>query len=522
MSTVLENMPLPEVQHYAKELESLIEDKQNQLTEKEVAIESQHSKINSLEFQIAQLKRLLFGAKRERFITENNPQQMMLPFEVQELEETPQIEHIEYSREKPKKKHPGRIALPDHLPVEEIVLEPKEDITGLECIGKQVTDKLELVAAKLFIKRYIRPKYIQNSEDGLSSKGIIAELPSFAIDQGVASESLLAQVMVDKFVDHLPTYRQVERFKRSGIKIPYATITGWQSKVCELLTPLYEVLKHRVLSQGYLQVDETPIDVLDKNKSGKTHRGYHWVYHSPLEQVVLFDYRPSRSREGPAELLKNFKGYLQTDGYSVYESFGKHKDITLLGCMAHARRGFEKALDYHKHKAQVTMELFQQLYAIERYARDNELDDSQRHELRLEQALPVCNELGKWIASEYKNVLPKSALGKAMAYCLARWDNLIAYLHDGALEIDNNLVENAIRPVAIGRKNYLFAGSHKAAQNAAMIYSFFATCKKHHIEPYQWLHYVLQIIQDSKVSELTQLLPQNFNKIHTPENQKNK
>ena len=245
-------MTLPKVQHYAKELESLIEDKQNQLTEKEVAIESQHSKINALEFQIAQLKRVLFAAKRERFITENNPQQMMLPFEVEELEETPQTEHIEYSREQPKKKHPGRIALPDHLPVEEIVLEPKEDITGLECMGKQVTDKLELVAAKLFIKRYIRPKYIQNSEDGLSSKGIIAKLPSFAIDKGVASESLLAQVMVDKFVDHLPTYRQVERFKHSGIKLPYATITGWQSKVCELLTPLYEVLKHRVLSQGYL------------------------------------------------------------------------------------------------------------------------------------------------------------------------------------------------------------------------------------------------------------------------------
>ena len=168
MSTVLENMTLPEVQHYAKELESLIEDKQNQRTEKEVAIESHQSKINALEFQIAQLKRVLFAANRERFITENNPQQMMLPFEVEELEETPQIEHIECSREKPKKKHPGRIALPDHLPVEEIVLEPKEDITGLECMGKQVTDKLELVAAKLFIKRYIRPKYIQNSEDGLS------------------------------------------------------------------------------------------------------------------------------------------------------------------------------------------------------------------------------------------------------------------------------------------------------------------------------------------------------------------
>ena len=501
MSSTLEQMSLLEVRSYAKDLESKVNRHQ--------------SKIDRLEFLIAQLKRLLFGAKRERFISENNPGQMALPFEVEELEEIPQTEKIEYTREKSKKKHPGRIALPDHLPVEEIVLEPKEDTTGLECIGKEVTDKLELVPAKLFIKRYIRPKYIQPSQDGLSSKGIIAELPSFAIDKGIAGESLLAQIMVDKFVDHLPTHRQVGRFKRSGIRIPYTTMTGWQSKACELLIPLYQIHKHRVLSQGYLQVDETPIAVLDKTKSGKTHKGYHWVYHSPLEQAVLFDYRPSRSREGPTELLKNFKGYLQTDGYSVYESFGKHKDITLLGCMAHARRGFEKALDYDKDKAGYAMELFQRLYAIERHAREQELDYAQRHELRLEQALPICNELGKWIATEYKNTLPKSALGKAMAYCLTRWDNLIGYLHDGALEIDNNLVENAIRPVALGRKNYLFAGSHRAAQNAAMMYSFFATCKKHNVEPYAWLYDILQRIPEHKANKLDQLLPQNWKKTAT-------
>jgi hypothetical protein len=162
------------------------------------------------------------------------------------------------------------------------------------------------------------------------------------------------------------------------------------------------------------------------------------------------------------------------------------------------------------------MALFQQLYAIERKAREENLSHKQRHQLRLEKALPICNELGKWIASEYKNTLPKSALGKAMGYCLARWDHLIGYLHDGALEMDNNLVENAIRPVALGRKNYLFAGSHRAAQNAAMIYSFLATCKKHNVEPYGWLHHVLQVIQDYKISKLTELLPQNFAKIHAP------
>ena len=496
MATSLEKMPLPQLRDYAKTLES--------------KLVTHQSKINQLEFFIAQLKRLLFGVKRERFIPEHNPEQLLLPFEVAPLEEIPQREDISYSRQKSNKSHPGRIALPDHLPVEEIVLQPEEDTTGMTCVGKEITDKLELVPAKLFIKRYIRPKYIQTSTDGLTSKGIIADLPSFAIDKGIAGESLLAQVMVDKFVDHLPTYRQMERFKRNGINIPYATISGWQSKVAQLLVPLYKVLKHRVLSQGYLQADETPIAVLDKTKKGKTHRGYHWVYHCPLENVVLFDYRSSRSREGPDELLKNFKGYLQTDGYKVYESFGDNKDITLLGCMAHARRGFEKALDYDKDKAGYAMSLFQKLYVIERQAREQNLDYKQRHNLRLEKALPICNELGKWMAQEYKTILPKSALGKAMAYCISRWDNLIAYLKDGALEIDNNLVENAIRPVALGRKNYLFAGSHSAAQNAAMIYSFFATCKKNNINPYQWLHYTLQVIQDYKIPKLHELLPQNF------------
>jgi hypothetical protein len=160
----------------------------------------------------------------------------------------------------------------------------------------------------------------------------------FPIEKGMAGPGLLAQVMIDKFVDHLPVYRQIERFKREGIKIPSSTLNGWQESVSSLLWPLYENLKRRVLQQGYLQVDETPIQVLDKTKKGKTHRGYHWIYSSPLEKTVLFDYQHGRSREGPSKLLKNFKGYLQTDGYTVYDFIAKRKDITHLNCMAHARR----------------------------------------------------------------------------------------------------------------------------------------------------------------------------------------
>jgi hypothetical protein len=181
------------------------------------------------------------------------------------------------------------------------------------------------------------------------------------------------------------------------------------------LEPLYDALKHRVLSQGYLQVDETPIPVLDENTKGKTHRGYHWVYYSPLEKTVFFDYNDGRSREGPSRLLKNYRGYLQTDGYKVYDIFNNKKEITQLNCMAHARRCFEKALEYDKPKAEYAMEMFQKLYAIEQKAREENLNAKERHELRLEHSLPILNKLGKWIVETYKAVLPKSAMGKATA-----------------------------------------------------------------------------------------------------------
>ncbi len=209
-------------------------------------------------------------------------------------------------------------------------------------------------------------------------------------------------------------------------------------------------------------------------------------------------------------LLKNFVGYLQADGYSVYDSFGERESITLLNCMAHARRGFEKALDYDKPRAEYAMSMFQKLYDIERKAKQQNLTAEQRHTLRLDQALPVLNELGKWMAETYKTVLPKSPIGKAIAYCIPRWDNLMNYLRDGSLEIDNNLAENAIRPIALGRKNYLFAGSSRGAERAAMFYSFFGTCKKNDVNPFVWLKKVLEVIPEHKVNRLHELLPQNL------------
>ncbi len=489
-----------QVQVIAKEKESLLKKLQDML-----------EKFSSMKFELSQLKRLIFGSKRERFVSGAEDAQMSLPFDIetasQEENSEAVTEEVSSHQRRKRKNHPGRLSLPDHLPVEEIIIEPEEDVTGLKCIGHEVTDELEYQQAILKINRFMRPKYARENNEGV----ICGNLPSRPIEKGIAGPGLLSHILVSKYVYHLPFYRQSQRFKiEHQIDIPRSTMGGWQSSIANLLRLLYEEQKRQVLGQGYLEVDETPIQVLDPKKKGKTHRGYYWVYYSPIQRMVLFDYQEGRGREGPRKLLSDFKGYLQTDGYIVYDWFGKQKDITLLSCMAHARRMFEKSLGDDKKRAEYAMIEIQKLYQIERRARQLGLSAEQRHELRLNESLPILNELGKWMAAQVRTTLPKSPFGKALIYSVSRWDNLMNYLRDGHLEIDNNLVENAIRPTALGKKNYLFAGSHAGAKSAAMFYSFFATCKHNELDPYTWLKKVLEIIPDYPANKLSNLLPQNL------------
>lgn len=469
--------------------------------------ERKETKISDLQFQIAQLQRLLFGAKRERFIAENDDKQLKLPFEIEQDQEiTAEKEIVSYSRKKQRKNHPGRFPLPDHLPVKETTIEPAEDTTGLKLIGKEVTDELEYTPGKLHINRFIRPKYAKSNNEGV----ITGELPSRPIEKGIAGPGLLANIEVNKYVYHMPIHRQLKKFRQEGINIPASTVNGWQNRIASLMNLLFEKQKEIVLQQGYIQADETPIKVLDKTKKGKTHQGYYWVYNAPIQNAVIFDYQQGRGREGPKNILKNFKGYLQTDGYAVYDYFARKENITLLNCMAHARRYFEKALDYDRNAAGHVLSEIQLLYKIERFARTMSLSYDERKTLRLNNALPILNRLSKWMADNYINYRTKSPMKQALDYTIPRWDYLIEYLSDGALEIDNNLVENAIRPNALGRKNYLFAGSHDAAKRAAMWYSFFGTCAKNNVDPYKWLKKVLEVIADYPANKVADLLPQNL------------
>lgn len=511
MEIDLENLSKEQLLALIKQQSKTISKQEKVNSKIEVELEKEKEKSAELERQVKQLQRMKFGQSRERFAV--GPNQMKLPFEVEqvtkEIQEETIKQEITYSRQK--KKHPGRAKLPDNLPVEEVEIYPEGDLSDMICIGKEITEVLDCVPSYFRIIKYIRYKYATKDKDNTQIS--IGLLPERIIDKGIPSEGLLATILVDKYVDHLPLYRQKQRFLRENIDIASSTIDSWAAQSMDALKPLYEKLLIDIKNEGYLQVDETTIKVLDEKKKDKSHLGYYWVYHAPISKLVMFNYNPTRSGSAALPILENFKGYLQTDGYSGYKAYGNKLEVTHLGCWAHARREFERALDNDKTKAQYVLVEIQKLYAVERKAKELNLTPQQIKELRLNESLPIINELGKWMVAQMKLTLPKSQIGKALAYSQTRWDNLSAYLYDGNLQIDNNLVENVIRPVALGRKNYLFAGSHDAAQRAAMIYTFFANCKKHEVNPYQWLKYVLENIQSINHKNITDLYPHNYKKL---------
>ena len=471
-------------------------------------------RVEKLEHELLQLKKMIFGSRHERFApTDVNPSQLSLDIQSEQtaicnIADAKKITYIRSNTTIEQKPllHPGRMKLPENLRREEIVIEPTEDITGCRKMGEEITEVLEYQPGELFVKKYIRVKYAKANNSGV----VIGELPARPLEKAMAGPGLLAQIIIDKYIDHLPLHRQMQRFERGGIKIAYSTLTDWVSSTSELIKPLYEALKAEVLKSDYLHADETPIKVLDKDKSNGVHRGYYWVYQDSIKKVVFFDYQESRGREGPSGILENFSGYLQTDGYAVYEVFDKRKQITLIHCMAHARRMFHDALENDEYRSSYALEQIQKLYAIERMCKEESLGFAQILELRQEKAVPVLESLGKWMKEQYLQVTPKSPIGKAIAYTLERWTRLSLYAENGMLNIDNNPVENSIRPVALGRKNYLFAGSHYAAQRSGMLYSLLGTCKMHGIEPYSWLRDTLERIATHPINRISELLPHNI------------
>lgn len=465
------------------------------------------SEVAWLKHQLSELKRLIHGAKSERFVAANPDQSTLFDLPAEHPGET-KAETITYTRNKPQqeKKQPLRLELPSHLERREEIIEPENLPANAKKIGETVTEVLEYEPASAYVRRIIRRKYIVEANDEETIIAI-APLPTLPIPKGNAGASMIAHILVSKFGDHLPFYRQRQIFKRQDLDIAESTINGWFNAGCDLLHPLYDALKTKILSGWYLMADETPIAVLTQDKPGATHKGFHWVYYDPVNKLVLFDYRKSRGREGPDEMLKEFSGYLQTDGYGGYSHFENTSNIKLLSCMAHARRKFEHAQENNPALAEHALKMFQDLYKVESEARQANLSFDELKDLRGERSKPVLEQMEIWLKEQIIILPPKSSIGMAMAYTLNLWPRLIRYIDDGRFQIDNNLIENSIRPVALGRKNYLFAGSHEAAQQAAVIYSILATCKLHGVEPFAYLTKILSIIPDYPANQLHKLLP---------------
>lgn len=483
---------------------------------------SDHQKVVAenadLKQRLAWFERMMFGRKSERFVpSEAAPGQLNLVFDpgqdkVVEQSVRQMIEaHERRAPEKKENNHHGRLPIPaDLLRVEEVI-EPQEDVSGMKCIGQDVTEVLEYEAGRIWVRRIVRPKYARAEANEESAQGQIVQAPAkdLPLGRSKAGVSLVAHILMSKYVEHLPLHRLIARFARSGLKIPPATIGQWVKSGADPLLILYEAYQKIIFGSFYLQMDETKLKVLEDAKKGKAHLGFLWAVFDPINKLPFFFYQVGRDHRGPKKLLQRFAGVLQCDGFSVYETLNTQLDaLALMNCMAHIRREFFDAQSNDPERATTALTLIKLLYQVEEKARNMGLNAEQRLELRLKESKPIFDTLGEWLRTEYNKATPASAVGKAIQYALNRWKNMGLFFANGNIEIDNNLVENIIRPAAIGRKNYLFAGSHESAQRTAMIYTFFAACKQHSIDPEIWLNDVLNRIHDHKISRLEELMPQ--------------
>jgi len=492
------------------------------IEEKDALILAQQEEIERLHDRYRQVLEQFKLAQQRKFArsSESNVLQMELQFDEADslpVEELPQEENttitITYTRNKPK-----RHALPDNLPREVIEHDVPEHEKQCACgclkqrIGEEITEQLEFIPAQLKVIAHVRPKYACNRcDEGVS----IAPMPKLFLPKSMATPSLIAHTLVSKYQDHLPLYRQEKIWQRMGIDIPRNTVCGWIMAAAEVCMPMKDALIRAFIASGYVQADETPLQVMDEPNRKNTSVSYMWLYRSaaPDKKVVVFDYRETRQALWPKEILNGFKGYLQTDGYKGYDWVDDDPNIIHLGCMAHARRPFVELVKLAKTtgKSHQAVAYFQKLYAIEKVAREGKYTPEQRFILRLEKAKPILDEMKEWLIQSLKHAVPQSKLSNSLIYMHERWTELTNYLIDGILEMDNNGAENQIRPFALGRKNWLFSGSPRGAHASALFYSLIATAVANGWNPFNYLRHVFENIRSCKThDDYTNLLPFNI------------
>lgn len=461
------------------------------------------------EAEITQLKDTILLLQYRKFGPQSEKSKEQLPLfnelETTDLESAPkedsETQEITYRRKRGKRR-----PLPEDLPrVEEVIDLPEEEKVGMKLIGEDVSEKLEITPAKVFIRRIVRKKYASIEND----KVVAADLPKELLPKTMASASLVAYIATAKYCDALPLYRQENIFKRAGVDITRQTMARWLIKVSDQLIPLYNLLQEKLLESSYLQMDETRVQVLNEKGKKSTSQSYMWVRHRPGEvPIVLYDYDPSRKSCVPERLLEGFRGYLQVDGYVGYEKVCSSLEIRRVGCWDHARRKFNDALKTSSGKGigKKAIDRIKTLYKVEKEIRHLSHDDKKR--VREEKSLPKLKEFKQWLDSEREKVMPKSTAGKAINYTYKEWDNLVRYVEDGNLNISNAWVENAIRPFCIGRKNWLFSASSNGAEASAMFYSLIETAKLNLIDPFDYLNKMLESLSQAKTLEdFERLLP---------------
>ena len=471
-----------------------------------------------LRLQIAQLKARLFGPASERLPLEDR--QLPLLSEVFEPAEPPVTEDVLVdAEEKPARKKAVRHPMPEHLEVVEERIEPA-DCQCPHCGGERVvireetSERYDFIPAKMVRHRLIRPVMAcPKCKEGVAQ----APLPPALIPKGVCSDAMIAHVVVQKYLEHRPLYRQQQEFLRLGANLSRTVLSDAVEAAALALQPLWKLIRDGLAQGDYLQVDETPVRVMDPEVKGKTGQGWLWVYHRPGGDV-LFDYRDGRSRAGPGEILKGFKGTLQSDGYSVYETLGGlHPDWKRLGCMAHVRRKFHEALQDQPERARWFIGRIALLYGIEKDLRAGDAKAGERFARRQAASVPVLEEIRARLGElnpekPASGVLPKSPLGKAVRYALNQWEYVRAYVDDGKWEIDQNLVENAIRPSCVGKKNWLFIGSPGAGWRSAVIYTMIINCQRRGINPIDWMNDVFRRLPSTLSQNAHELLPAHWKK----------